>query len=106
MEVKEIKSKGYLEKVIATGITLIDFSAPWYAPCRLQEPIIKQLAVQFEGNVLITTMNLEKNRDVALNLGIHSIPTLIIFKNGKEIQRFVGLQSEDTLSEALRKLLK
>ena len=106
LEVKKIKSREELEKEIENRITLIDFSAPWYAPCRLQEPIIHQLADQFEGKALIAAMNINESSDVALNLGIHSIPTLIIFKNGKEIQRFVGLQSEDTLSEAMRKLLK
>ena len=106
LEVKEIKSGEELEKEIANGITLIDFSAPWYAPCRLQRPIIHRLAIQFKGKGLIAAMNIDESSDVALNLGIHSIPTLIIFKNGKEIQRFVGLQSEDTLSEAMRKLLK
>ena len=105
LEVKEIKSREEFEKGIENGITLIDFSTPWYASCRLQEPIIHQLAAQFEGKVFIATMNIAESNDVALNLGIHSIPTLIIFKNGKEIQRFVGLQSEDTLSEALKKLL-
>jgi thioredoxin 1 len=105
LEVKKIKSKKELEKEIENGITLIDFSEPWYAPCRLQEPIIHRLADQFKGKVFIAAMNINESSDVALNLGIHSIPTLIIFKNGKEIQRFVGLQSEDTLSEALKKLL-
>ena len=105
LEVKEIKSKEELEKEIENGIALIDFSEPWYAPCRLQEPIIHQLADQFKGKVFIAAMNINESSDVALNLGIHSIPTLMIFRNGKEIQRFVGLQSEDTLSEALKKLL-
>lgn len=106
LEVKEIKSREELEKEIENGITLIDFSAPWFAPCRLQEPIIHQLAAQFEGKVFIATMNIAESNDVALNLGIHSIPTLIIFKNSKEIQRLVGLQSEDTLSETLKRFLK
>lgn len=106
LEVKEIKSREKLKKEIENGITLIDFSAPWYAPCRLQEPIISQLAAQFEGKALIGAMNINESSDVALSLGIRSIPTLIIFKNGKEIQRFVGLQSVDTLSDALKKLLK
>ena len=88
------------------GLTLVDFSAPWCAPCRLQEPIIRRLAAQFEGKAFIAAVNIDESRDVASNLGIQSIPTLILFRNGKEVQRFVGLQSEATLSEALEKLLR
>ena len=106
LEVKEIKSLKELEKEIENGITLIDFSAPWYASCRLQEPIIDQIAAQFKGKVFIATMNIAQSNDVALSLGIRSIPTLIIFKNSKEIQRLVGLQSQDTLSESLKKVIE
>jgi thioredoxin 1 len=105
LDVKEIRSRDELEKVIMDGISLMDFSAPWCAPCRLQEPIIHQLAAQFEGKALFARMNIDQDRDVVMNLGIQSIPTLIIFKNSKEIQRFVGLQSESALSEALKKIL-
>ncbi|MBN1848251.1 MAG: thioredoxin fold domain-containing protein [Deltaproteobacteria bacterium] len=105
MDVKEIKSLEAFEKEIKEGITLIHFSAPWYAPCHLQETIIQQLADLFKGKVSIKKMNIDENNDVALNLGIHSIPTSIIFKNGNEIERFVGLQSKDTLSTPLIKLL-
>ena len=105
MDVKEIRSGSELEKVIMDGISLMDFSAPWCAPCRLQEPIIEQLAARFEGKALFARMNIDQDREVVMNLGIQSIPTLIIFKNSKEIQRFVGLQSESALSEALRKAL-
>lgn len=106
MGVKEIKSAEKLEKAKMNGLTLVDFSAPWCAPCRLQEPIIRRLAAQFEGKAFIAAVNIDESRDVASNLGIQSIPTLILFRNGKEVQRFVGLQSEATLSEALEKLLR
>ena len=87
------------------GLTLVDFSAPWCAPCRLQEPIISRIASQFEGKAFIAAVNIDESRDVASILGIRSIPTLILFRNGKELQRFVGLQSEAELSGALKKLL-
>ena len=106
MGVKELISGEPLEKATMGGVALVDFSAPWCAPCRLQEPILHRLAVQFEGRAVIAKMNIDENRDAAFTLGIQGIPTLIIFKFGKEIQRFVGLQSEATLSEALKKSLK
>lgn len=106
MEVKEIKSEEEFEKLKMNGLTLVDFSAPWCAPCRLQEPILGQLAAQFEGKASVAAVNIDESRDIASNLGIQSIPTLILFRKGKEVQRFVGLQSDITLSEALEKLLK
>lgn len=87
------------------GLTLVDFGTPWSTPCRLQEPILRRLAAQFEGRVLVAAVNVDEFREISLNLVIESIPTLILFRNGKEIQRFVGLQSEFTLSDALKGLL-
>jgi thioredoxin 1 len=104
--VKKIRSGKELEKAKKNGLTLVDFNAPWCAPCRLQEPIIRQLADSFKGKASIAAVNIDESRDVALNVGIRSIPTLVLFRNGKEVQRFVGLQSEATLSEAMEKLLK
>jgi len=94
-----------LEKVKTKGLTLVDFGAPWCTPCRLQEPILRRLAAQFEGTVLVVTVNVDEFREISSKLVIQSIPTLILFRNGKEIQRFLGLQSEFTLSDALKGLL-
>ena len=105
MEIIEIRTGDELEAMKKNGLTLVDFSAPWCAPCRLQEPIIRQLAGEFKGKASIAEVNIDASREMAADLGIRSIPTLILFINGKEVQRFVGLQSEATLSEALEKLL-
>ena len=104
MEIREIGSQDELEAAKKNGLILVDFGAPWCAPCRLQEPIIRQLADQFTGKAVIAEVNIDASREMAANLG-RIIPTLILFINGKEVQRFVGLQSEATLSEALEKLL-
>jgi len=102
---RQIGSGEELEKAVMSGITLVDFSAPWCAPCRLQDPIIQKIAVEFMGKALIVQTNIDRMSEVALKLGISSIPTLVIFRNSKEIQRFVGLQSETILSDALSRLL-
>jgi len=101
----EIMSSDDFETAIKNGVTLIDFNAPWCAPCRAQEPILAKLATQFEEKAQVSAMNIDNNREIAGKLGIQSIPTLIIFKNGKEIQRFVGLQSENTLADVIENLL-
>ena len=104
MAVKKIMSSESLEKETLNGLTLVDFGAPWCAPCRLQEPILRSLADQFEGKAIIAAVNIEEMHDVAPMLGIRNIPTLILYKNGMEVQRFVGLQSNATLADALEKL--
>lgn len=103
--IKEITSESDLKEAINKGVWLIAFSTPWCAPCRLQEPIMQRLAFKFQGKALLGTVNIDQSPKTASNLGIHSIPTLVIFRNSKEIQRFIGLHSEEILSEALQKLL-
>jgi len=105
MPLKIVQTKEDYETVIKKGLTLMDFNAPWCAPCRTQEPILEQLSTQYEGKAIIAAMNVDEHQDIAATLGIQSIPTMIIFKNNKEIQRFVGVQSERTLSDAMEKLL-
>ncbi len=105
MALKTLQSKEDYETAIESGLTLMDFNAPWCAPCRTQEPILERLSIQYEGKAIISAMNVDENQDIAAMLGIQSIPTMILFKNNKEIQRFVGVQSESTLSDAMDKLL-
>jgi len=105
MALKILQNKEDYQRVIESGLTLMDFNAPWCAPCRAQEPILEQLSIQYEGKALISAMNVDENQDIAAMLGIQSIPTMIIFKNNKEIQRFVGVQPQSTLSDAMDRLL-
>ena len=105
MALKTLQSKEDYETAIESGLTLMDFNAPWCAPCRTQEPILEQLSIQYEGRAIISAMNVDENQDIAAMLGIQSIPTMILFKNNKEIQRFVGVQPQSTLSDAMDKLL-
>jgi len=104
MVVVSITSKSGFQKAINNGIILIDFNAPWCAPCRLQEPILEKIAKRFGNRIVVATLNIDKRPDIAKDLDIQSIPTLIVFRNNKEVQRFVGLQPEAALAEALEKL--
>lgn len=85
-------------------IALIGFQAPWCAPCRLQKPILEAICRKFRGQAFVGRLNIENHRGRAKRLGIRNIPTLILFKQGREVGRFVGLQSERTLTRALEKL--
>ena len=95
-----------LETGIETGVTLVDFSTPGCSPCRLQKSAIEQLAEQQIGKVMFAEVNVDENRQTAMKFGIMSIPTIIIFKDGIEIQRFVGLQGANSLSVAIERALK
>lgn len=99
-------TKTAFQRSISHGVTLVDFIAPWCQPCRRQAAIIRSLERHFEGNAQITTVDIDDHQKIALNLGIQSIPTIIIYKNGREIVRFVGLQSTETLDGALRAAIR
>ena len=101
---KKLDQEGMMSR-IREGITLIDFNAPWCAPCREQHPVIEKLIQRFRGQAHIIELNVDKHPGPAMSLGITSIPTLIVFKKGKEFQRFIGKQSEETLSRALEEAL-
>jgi thioredoxin 1 len=101
----ELNSRSDLEKVIRDGVTLVDFNAPWCGPCRAQEPILLALDENYQGRANIAKMNIDDNNEVALHMGIQSIPTLVVFKDGREINRLVGLQKAETLNRVLDKAL-
>lgn len=90
---------------IKTGVTLVDLNVPWCRHCRVQEPIIKKIAKQFEGKATIIEINVDDNRETAAGLSIHSIPTLIIYKDGREIKRLFGIQSEESLTQVIANVL-
>jgi len=102
----EFSSQKDFENSIENGVTLVDFNAPWCAPCRAQEPILDEVQKTFEGQATVAKINIDKNQEVALQLGIQSIPTLIVFQEGAEITRFIGLQDARTLDQAIATLLK
>ena len=105
MKTRQLATAEEFESTIKHGVSLIDFNAPWCGPCRAQEPIIKQLLEDFSGRATIAEMNVDDNQETAIALGIQSIPTLALFKDGKEVKRFVGLQSSQTLTQALEETI-
>jgi len=83
---------------------LVDFWAPWCGPCQMMGPIISELAKEMEGKVKIGKMNVDENSSIAEKLGIMSIPSIKIYKEGKIIREFTGVQSKESLKEELGKI--
>ena len=106
MKTKQLASTEDFQSAIEYGVSLIDLNAPWCGPCRAQEPIIQQLLDEFSDRATIAEMNVDENPEPAATLGIQSIPTLAVFKDGIEIKRFVGLQTVQTLTQAIEEHLQ
>ncbi|MFO7665130.1 MAG: thioredoxin [Desulfobacterales bacterium] len=102
MSEPEQSLKTDFDKIIENGLCLVDFNAPWCGPCRSQEPIINQLGQRYKGKAHVVKINIDENSKIAMKLGIQSIPTIILFKNGKEVSRFVGLQTAATLNSVIK----
>jgi thioredoxin 1 len=105
MAVLELITQKEFEQTIRTGVSIIDFNAHWCAPCRAQDPIIDALNEAYLGKATVARLNIDENQIIAMDLSIQSIPTIIIFKEGREMARFIGLQEAETLDKALKNAL-
>ncbi len=98
--VEKINSVNFNE-VTGKGTVLVDFWAPWCGPCQMQLPILEKVAQRVGEKAKIAKLNVEESPDVASKFNIYSIPTLIVFKEGQPVKVFQGLQTEDTLVNAV-----
>ena len=102
----EVTDADFEEKILkADEPALVDFWAPWCGPCRIQGPTVEKVAEKFDGRAIVAKINVDENPDAASKYGVMSIPTIVIFKGGSELQRFVGVRPEKELAEALEKAL-
>ncbi|PIU33157.1 thioredoxin [Candidatus Woesebacteria bacterium CG_4_10_14_0_2_um_filter_39_14] len=80
---------------------LVDFWAPWCGPCQMVEPIIEELAKELDGKIKVGKINVDENPKIAAKYGIMSIPTVILFKEGKEVIRKVGFEGKEAYLEII-----
>ena len=99
-KVREIKETEF-DALIAKGTVLVDFWAPWCGPCRMQTPILEKLAEELDGTATIAKVNVDDEGGLAARFHVSSIPTLIVFKDGKAVRQMVGVQQASALKDAL-----
>lgn len=102
-----VTDSNFDEEVVKSTIpVLVDNWAPWCSPCLMQNPILEEVAKEYEGKVKIAKLNVDENPATAGKYGIMSIPTLLLFKGGNIVKQMIGVQSRETLSAEFSKVLQ
>lgn len=93
------------DAAIGSGVSLVDFWAPWCGPCKMQTPILEQVLPAVAGRAKICKVNVDDAATLAQRFAVKSIPALFIFKDGQVVQQMVGLQRADVLVKAIEAAL-
>jgi thioredoxin 1 len=101
----KIVTDASFEADIATGITLVDFWAEWCGPCRMMLPRLEELAMKMNGKAVVAKMNVDENPITPAGFRIMSIPTMILFKDGKPVEKIVGVQEVAALETMISRHL-
>ena len=100
MEILHLNSKDFKD-AIGNGTVLVDFWAGWCMPCKMLAPVIEEIAGEVGDGVKVGKVDVDAEGDIAMEYGIMSIPTVILFREGKEERRFVGVQPKEVYMQAL-----
>jgi thioredoxin 1 len=86
---------------VQEGLTLVDFFAEWCGPCKMLSPILEELAEEMKETVKVAKVDIDESQDIAINMQVTSVPTLVLFKEGEEVKRVVGLKDKDSLKQLI-----
>lgn len=101
-----VTDQNFADEVLKSKLpVLVDFYADWCGPCKMIAPLVEEMAVEFEGKAKVLKLNTEEAMDTTQNYGVMSIPTLIFFKDGEEVDRIVGAMPKEMMVEKLNALL-
>jgi thioredoxin 1 len=104
--ITKITDSTFEQEVLHSNLpVLVDFWAPWCAPCRIVAPVVDEIAEQYDGKVKVVKLDTDENPQIAVEYGIRSIPTLMIFKEGQKVDMVVGAVPKATLTNALEQQL-
>lgn len=104
MAVEHLNDENFEQK-IAKGVVLVDFFATWCGPCKMLSPTIEEIADESNGDYTVYKVDIDECEDTVLDYGIMSVPTLIIFKDGQEDTRIIGVQPKAVLLDALKEVI-
>ena len=102
--IKYLDDANFLDE-IKSGVTLVDFYADWCGPCKMIAPIVEELSTEMQGKASIAKLNIDDSQQTTSDFQVTSIPTLILFKNGKEINRIVGIRDKIALASMIQAAL-
>ena len=100
-----LNDENFDKEVSKYPVTVVDLWAPWCGPCRMVTPIIENLAKEYVGKIVFGKLNVDENPDTSRKFGIMSIPTIIIFKNGKAVDKVIGALPKEVLEQRIGKYL-
>ena len=104
MAVNEVTDTNFKEEVLDSKIpVLVDFWAPWCAPCRMAEPVLEELSGKYKEKVAFVKINVDENQKVTGDFQVISIPTTVLIKDGKEVGRQIGFAGKDVFEELIKK---
>ncbi len=102
--IKKLEDETFKEGV-AQGVTLVDFYADWCGPCRMMNPILEELALEMKGKAVVAKVDTDQSQKISAELQVTSIPTIILFKDGAEAERVVGVRAAEDLRALIESAL-
>lgn len=103
--VKELTKGNFNETILSNKPVLVDFWASWCGPCRMVSPVIDQIAEEYDGKIIVGKVNVDDEGALAAEYAVVSIPTVIVFKDGKPVEKLVGAHSADDYADMIDKVL-
>lgn len=87
------------------GLILVDFWAEWCGPCRMIAPILEELAAEYDGQITVAKLNVDENRQTSARFGIRSIPTILVFKDGAQVEQLIGAMPKSAIKAKVQQHL-